>query len=124
MSCKHSCFTRRPSWQSVYGDGSRFCSVARESPRQKEILMVVYIAVPRIVGGLMDKDASVLSEELRLLREDRLTALGELQALIDGGYTAVAVTTRYAEQGIYNVYTMERKADQTQLDPQSAASVG
>lgn len=84
----------------------------------------MYVAVPRVVGGLMDKDVSLLSEHQQQVREDRLTALGEMQALIDGGYTAIDVTTRYAEHGVYSVYTMERTGDQTQLDPTSAARAG
>ena len=69
--------------------------------------MVIYIAVPRTVGE----------------SDEKTEALGELQLLIDAGYSAVSLDDKYTERGHYRVFGMARTVDAvTDLDPSSHAA--
>lgn len=80
--------------------------------------MILYVVLPESIGAI-DTDRSLLSEREKQAREDRETALGELSSLIDAGYEAIRVDTKGSDHGVYKVFSMERIADQTQIDPQT-----
>ena len=83
--------------------------------------MFVYVVVPRYVGAVLE-EASTLNEREQVARAQVKEAVSELKTLAVGGYAAVEVYTHTGEHGESDVFVMDRKADQTDLDPTSEAA--